>query len=313
MAQDAKQSTCITVFTSIGNHIIAGTSKGWLNIIETETCQTIHSTRLCNGVIVYLRLGAAGNDMVSNSSDRVIRTMTLPDLTKTDVDRASTTIEVEHKFQDVVNRLSWNHVAFSAHGEYVAASTFMNHDVYVWERRHGSLVKILEGPKEELGVIEWHPARALVAACGLDSGRIYFWSLVTPQRWSALAPDFAEVEENVEYAEREDEFDVHPPAEVRRRRLDREDEAVDALTVEPTKGDFEEDGFRMPVFLDIDDSESEEEVVAVGPGTMRRKSPGAGREWMNGSDAAASGDERAVAAKRAANGTTKTAAKSRRR
>ena len=314
MAQDAKQSTCITVFTSIGNHIIAGTSKGWLNIIETETCQTIHSTRLCNGVIVYLRLGASGSDMVSNSSDRVIRTLPLPDLSQPDLNPDTLKIDVEHKFQDVVNRLSWNHVAVSPNGEYVAASTFMNHDVYVWERSHGSLVKILEGPKEELGVIEWHPARPLVAACGLDSGRIYFWSVVAPQRWSALAPDFAEVEENVEYVEREDEFDIHPPAELQQRRLDREDEAVDALTVEPrAKGDFEEDAFRMPVFLDIEDSESEEEVVAVGPGTMRRKSPGAGREWMNGSEAAASGDERAAAAKRATNGATRPAAKARRR
>ena len=309
--QDAKQSTCITVFTAIGNHIVAGTSKGWLNIIETETCQTIHSTRLCNAVIVYLRLTASGNDMVSNSSDRVIRTMPVPDLSRADLDLDTMNIEVEHKFQDVVNRLSWNHVAFSSNSEYVAASTFMNHDIYVWERSHGSLVKILEGPKEELGVIEWHPSRPLVAACGLDTGRIYFWSIITPQRWSALAPDFAEVEENVEYIEREDEFDIHPIEEIHKRRLDLEDEPVDALTVEPTKGDFEEDGFRMPVFLDIEDSESEEEVVAVGPGTMRRKSPGEGREWMNGSEAVPSGDERTV--KRTANGTAKPAAKSRRR
>ena len=153
-AQDAKQSTCITIFTSLGNHIIAGTNKGWLNIIETETCQTIHSTRLCNGVIIYLRLTASGRDMVSNASDRVIRTIPMPDLSRVDLDINNIKIEVEHKFQDVVNRLSWNHVAFSSTGEYVTASTYMNHDIYVWERSQGSLVKILEGPKEELGVVE---------------------------------------------------------------------------------------------------------------------------------------------------------------
>lgn len=153
-AQDAKQSTCVTIFTSLGNHIIAGTSKGWLNIIETQTCQTIHSTRLCNGVIIYLRLSASGRDMVSNSSDRVIRTIPIPDLSSVDLRIDDIKIEVEHKFQDVVNKLSWNHVAFSSNGEYVTASTYMNHDIYVWERSHGSLVKILEGPKEELGVVE---------------------------------------------------------------------------------------------------------------------------------------------------------------
>ena len=153
-AQDAKQTTCVTIFSSLGNHIVAGTSKGWLNIIETESCQTIHSTRLCNGVVIFLRLTASGRDMVCNSSDRVIRTIPMPNLSQVDQDIDNIKIEVEHKFQDVVNKLSWNDVAFSSTGEYVTATTYMNHDIYVWERNHGSLVKILEGPKEELGVVE---------------------------------------------------------------------------------------------------------------------------------------------------------------
>ena len=154
-AQDAKQNTCVTVFTSLGTHIIAGTNKGWLNIIETESCQVLYSTRLCNnGIIILLRLTASGRELVSNSSDRVIRTIPIPDLSQSDLDVGNINLEVEHKFQDVVNKLAWNHVAFSSTGEYVTASTYMNHDIYVWERSHGSLVKILEGPREELGVIE---------------------------------------------------------------------------------------------------------------------------------------------------------------
>ena len=153
-SQDAKQATCITIFSGDGNHIYAGTNRGWLNIIETRSCETVYSTRLCSGFLIYLRLTLSGRDMVSNASDRVIRTMHLPDLSKPDLDIDNIKIEVEHKFQDVVNRLAWNHVAFSSTGEYVTASTFMNHDIYVWERNHGSLVKILEGPKEELSVVE---------------------------------------------------------------------------------------------------------------------------------------------------------------
>lgn len=323
VAQDAKQTTCVTIFTSLGKHIIAGTSKGWLNIIETQTCQIIHSHNLCPGVIIFLRLTVSGRDMVSNSSDRVIRTIPLPDLSQLDLDIGKIKIDVEHKFQDVVNRLSWNHVAFSSTGEYVCATTYMNHDIYVWERNNGSLVKILEGPREELGVVEvggpllsqalahtdsrqWHPHRPFVAACGLESGRVYLWSIIAPQRWSALAPDFAEVEENVEYVEREDEFDIHPIEEINKRRLDLEDEAVDVLTIEPTKSQFEEESFTMPVLLDIGDSESEEEVVLVGPGTMRRKSPGEGRGWMNGAQSGESGEE-------GANGTVKPQSNKRKR
>jgi len=285
-AQDAKHSTCVTIFTALGNHIIAGTSKGWINIIETQTCNMIHSTRLCNGVVILLRLASNGRDLLVNSSDRVIRTVVMPDLSQLGVglDPANIKLEVEHKFQDVVNRLSWNHVAFSSTGEFVTASTFMNPDIYVWERSHGSLVRILEGPKEELGVVEWHPSRPMIVACGLESGCIYTWSIITPQKWSALAPDFVEVEENVEYEEREDEYDIHPAEEIHQRRLDQEDEVPDVLTIEPVKGDADGDleSFRMPVLLDISDSESEDDIVAVGPGTMRRRSPG----WM-----AANGDD----------------------
>jgi len=153
-AQDAKQTTCVTIFNALGSHIIAGTSKGWLNIIELPSLSIIHSTRLCTGLIILLRLSASGRDMVCNASDRVIRTINLPDLAPDYTVSGDMNIEVEHKFQDVVNRLSWNHVAFSSTGEYVAATTYMNHDIYVWERGHGSLVKILEGPREELGVVE---------------------------------------------------------------------------------------------------------------------------------------------------------------
>ncbi|KAL4871240.1 hypothetical protein BDV12DRAFT_164451 [Aspergillus spectabilis] len=307
-AQDAKHSTCVTVFTALGNHIIAGTSKGWINIIETQTCTTIHSTKLCSGVIILLRLASNGRDLLINSSDRVIRTILMPDLSQLGIDLEPTNIklQVEHKFQDVVNRLSWNHVAFSSTGEFVMASTFMNPDIYVWERSHGSLVKILEGPREELGVVEWHPTRPFVVACGLESGCIYTWSIVTPQKWSALAPDFGEVEENVEYVEREDEFDIHPAEEIHQRRLDQEDEEPDVLTIEPLKSGEDDDieSFRMPVLLDLSDSESEEDIVAVGPGTMRRRSPGAGRDRLTGP---ADGE------KDARNGSTARGSKGRRR
>lgn len=72
------------------------------------------------------------------------------------------------------------------------------------------------------------------------------------------------------------------------------------LTTEPAKSEFEAEAFKMPVLLDIGDSESEDEIVAVGPGTMRRKSPGEGREWMNGAESGESGDERGATAKRSA-------------
>lgn len=295
---DAKNATTVTVFSPHGKFIISGTSKGWLNVIETRTRICVYSLKVCTGVVIYLRLSASGRDVVINAQDRVVRTMTLPNLAAEDLDVDTIDIQAEHKFQDVVNRLSWNHVAFSANGDYVTATTYNNHDIYIWERQHGSLVKILEGPKEEHGVVEWHPHRPLIAACGLESGRVNIWSIVPQQRWSALAPDFVEVEENVEYEEHEDEFDIHPQEEIHKRRLDLEDEDVDVLTIEPIKGGHMEtdNPFRMPVKLDYVDSESEEEFIAIGRGEMRRKSPTEARDYyVESGDGTASATEDSAA------------------
>jgi COMPASS component SWD1 len=292
---DAKHFTTVAAFTPTGSHIITGTTKGWLNIISTSTRETIYSTRLCSKPILLIRLSASGRDLLVNASDTIIRTIKLPDLASPSLSPDNINLEVEHKFQDVVNRLSWNHVAFSSNADYVMASTLMNHDVYIWERGHGSLVKILEGPKEELGAVEWHPHKPLVAATGVESGRIYVWAINMPQRWSALAPDFVEVEENVEYVEGEDEFDIRPAEELQQRRLDMEDEEVDVLTVDEEQREREaasagslaasmiangtakeksakESEFRMPVLLDMGESDSEDEIVAIGTGQYRRKS-----------------------------------------
>lgn len=266
--QDSKQLTTASVFTSSGDYIITGTNKGWLNIIAIATRETVYSTRFTNGCITYIRLTLSGRNMVLNSSDRIIRSVVLPDF----VNPEDMQLDVEHKFQDVVNRLFWNHVTFSGNGEYVAASTYHNHDIYIWERSLGSLIKILEGPKEELGVCEWHPTRPLVVAVGLESGRIYIWATTNPQRWSALAPDFAEVEENVEYEEREDEFDIQPVEDVKKRRLHLETEEVDVVTIEPARGEDLMTGWQMPVSLEEEDSESEEENVRI-EGPRRIKPP----------------------------------------
>lgn len=242
-----------------------------------------------------LRLSMTGREIVVNASDRIIRTFEIPNLDSPKLDFDQVRIQNEQKYQDIVNRLSWNHVTFSSSGEYVVASIYMNHHLYVWEREHGSLEKILEGPKEELSMVEWHPFKPYIAASGMDSGRVYLWSVTTPQKWSALAPDFQEVEENQEYIEHEDEFDIHPIEEMHKRLQHLEDEDIDVLTIDPVKRGYEQSDFTMPVLFDLEDSDSEDDIIAVGAGQFRRKSPGQGKEWMHEDDGdgavTTSGDE----------------------
>lgn len=130
-------------------------------------------------------------------------------------------------------------------------------------------------------MVDWHPTRTLLAECGLETGRIYIWSVTSPQKWSALAPDFAEVEENVEYIEKEDEFDIYAQEEIHRRRLDAEDEDVDVLTLDTSKALDDGGSFQMPILFNLGESDSEDEFIAVSTGTMRRRSPGEGQDDLD--------------------------------
>ena len=289
---DLKQATTAAIFSPLGTHIITGTSKGYINVIETETRKIIHSTKLSSGLISLLRLTSNGSQLLANSTDRIIRVVDMPDLSvirpssaDTDTsdahdqqahpdhsnpDSPSNMIDpatlaenlhlpTSHKFQDLVNRLRWNHCAFShtssavsssshqqashnhaypstpapisapTHADYIAASTYMKKDIYIWELRTNSLLRILES-REEPAIIEWHPSRPLLAATSIETGSIGIWGVEPQQKWSALAPDFTELTENMEYVEREDEFDTYPQEEHRKRRAVMEDEEVDILT-----------------------------------------------------------------------------------
>ncbi len=245
---DNKQATTSAIFSVLGNHIITGTSKGYINILETESRKIIHSTKISTGLISLLRLTTNGRQILANSTDRIIRTINLPDLSLIRASNSPQTesehpdpatlaenihLTIEHKFQDLVNRLRWNHCAFSHSSvtgiaDYVTASTYMKKDIYIWELRTNSLLRILEN-REEPAIIEWHPSRPLLACTSIETGSIQIWGIEPQQKWSALAPDFTEVTENVEYIEREDEFDEYPQEEHQKRRLDREDEDVDIL------------------------------------------------------------------------------------
>lgn len=134
-----KQQTTASIFSSDGTFIIAGTSKGFINLIETANLKIIHSTKLSSGLISLLRLTSNGRQMLVNSTDRIIRVVDMPDLsqirpstapapdptkqqqqqngdeddTPSLQDPSTIHLHTSHKFQDLVNRLRWNDCAFS--------------------------------------------------------------------------------------------------------------------------------------------------------------------------------------------------------
>lgn len=231
--QDTKDKhlTLAAVFSSDadGAFIFAGTSKGWINIFDLVSLELVHSVRVANANIKTVVISPNGRKLAVNSSDRIIRQFNLSDIINTPPDEWE--FEVEHKYQDVVNRLQWNTVLFNHNGDYLCASTFgqLSQDLYVWETSLGSLIKILEGSTEELVDLKWNYPRCMIGSTGLESGTIYLWLVPFPQKWSALAPDFVEIEENIEYEEHEDEFDIIDDDLLIKKRLQEEDQQVDIL------------------------------------------------------------------------------------
>lgn len=206
------------------------------------------------------------------------------------LDPSTIYLTADHQFTDVVNRLRWNHTSISpvsagsATADYVVASTFMKKTIYLYELRSNSLFRILE-TREESAIIEWHPTRPIFACTSIDTGTVQIWGIEPQQKWSALAPDFNEVTENVDYIEREDEFDEYPPEEHKKRREDREDELVDVLTAD--KGKKEPDSFVLPMLYNIEDSDGDDqELIRMGVGTMRKKEINEGKPYEADSEEA---------------------------
>ena len=335
-----KQATTSAIWSVQGNHIITGTSKGFINIIETATLRIIHSSKLSTGLFSLLRLTSNGRQLLANSTDRIIRVINMPDLSRVRpsnlpaspdgemddddssddyLDPSTIYLSADHKFSDVVNRLRWNHTSISpttsssggamgsAAADYVVASTYMKRDIYMWELRNNSIVRILEN-REEPAIIEWHPSKPLLACTSIETGTIQIWGIEPQQKWSALAPDFKEVTENVEYVEREDEFDVYPEEEHKKRREDREDEMVDVLTMEAKRSDGAglggargedevEESFVLPMLYNIEDSDGDDqELIRMGVGTMRKKEINEGKAYEGDAEDAIMANVAAVAA-----------------
>ncbi|WVQ85970.1 hypothetical protein IAT38_008138 [Cryptococcus sp. DSM 104549] len=206
-----------------GSRIYAGTSHGMLYVIDPLSRYVLQRIKLATATIRQLTFDASGQHLITSATDRALRLLTVDPLTQF--------IRASHRFQDLVNRTPWHSIGFSGDAEYVmgGAGHKMAHNVFVWDRESGVLVKVLEGPKEPLLDSDWHPTKPMIVSIA-TSGDVHLWQTSSPDNWAAFAPGFEELEENVEYDEREDEFDIEDETELSRRKDLEEDILIDVLT-----------------------------------------------------------------------------------
>ncbi|XP_019419132.1 PREDICTED: protein RBL-like isoform X2 [Lupinus angustifolius] len=278
----SKCSDGITSFTSsaacfnkCGNLVYVGSSKGEILIIDYKDGEVRAMVPISGGSVVKsILFSRNGQYLLINSNDRTIRIYEniLPlkdevralnelgenfnDLNGVEKFKAvgSKCLTLLREIQDTINRVQWKAPCFSGDSEWVVGGSASKgeHKIHIWDRA-GHLVKILEGPKEALIDLAWHPVYPLVLSVSLN-GIIYIWAKDYTENWSAFAPDFIELEENEEYVEREDEFDLIPETEKVKVSDVNEDEEVDILA-------FEKDA----TFSDSDMSQDELYFLPASP------------------------------------------------
>ncbi|KAF2897141.1 hypothetical protein ILUMI_09030 [Ignelater luminosus] len=267
-----------------GEYVFTGNAKGRILVLNAETLELKASFRIILGsssatAIKSIEFARRGDCFLINTADRVIRVYDSKEVLACGKDGEPEPIQ---KLQDLVNKTMWKKCCFSGDGEYICAGSARQHALYIWEKSIGNLVKILHGTKGELLLdVAWHPVRPIIAS--ISSGVVSVWAQNQVENWSAFAPDFKELDENVEYDERESEFDITDEDKSVASGGDDKEETdleVDVNTVEPVaafcSSDEEQENADVLQFLPIAPEIEEPEENWTGDGSGQANVSGNG-------------------------------------
>lgn len=252
-------------FTKNGEHCFAGDDRGYLHLIDIAKRELVEAISVGKTSIKGLQLSRNGKHLLVNSTDRKIRLFDV-NVEPGGLKKALLT------FEDSVNRNQWKCFSFSGDSDFVCAgsSTTVAHNISIWHRDSGHLEKILEGPKEGILDLAWHPVRPIIASVS-TLGVVYIWSKNYTENWSAFAPDFTELEENEEYFEKEDEFDLHDWEKKEPTKVEG-NQVVDVIRVDKAvheSDDDEDELFFLPTVPDRDKTADGSAGPIDHPGTVQ--------------------------------------------
>ncbi|XP_005112727.1 retinoblastoma-binding protein 5 homolog isoform X2 [Aplysia californica] len=273
---DDSDLNIIASFDRRGRYIYTGNAKGRILAFKMEGLDLAASFRVTTGglnttAIKSLEFARRGECFLVNSADRIIRVYESREVLTCGLDGEP---EPMQKLQDLVNKTLWKKCCFSGDGEYIVAGSARQHSLYIWEKAVGNLVKILHGTKGELLLdVVWHPVRPIIAS--ISSGLVSIWAQNQVENWSAFAPDFKELDENVEYEERESEFDLEDEDKEKEESKApvEEDVEVDVSTIEP-----------IQAFVSSDEDEEDANALLFLPVSPEVEEPEDGWQGENGED-----------------------------
>ncbi|KAG1650515.1 Retinoblastoma-binding protein 5 [Nymphon striatum] len=247
----------VASFDRRGHYLYTGNSKGKIQVLTCPNMKLIASFKVTTGTsnattIKSIEFARRGECFLVNTADRIIRVYEGKEVIACGKNGEPEPVQ---KLQDLVNKTMWKKCCFSGDGEFICAGSARQHALYIWEKHTGTLVKILHGTKGELLLdVVWHPVRPIIAS--ISSGVVSVWAQNQVENWSAFAPDFKELDENVEYEERESEFDIEDEdksVELNAEQQE-EDEDVDVVTCDP-----------IAAFCSSDEEREDENVLLYLP------------------------------------------------
>lgn len=282
------ESGMTMAFAHKGEQMYIGTQSGKIFIIDSKTLKQVDSEMASEDnrpiicPIKSIEFSRDGKNFLVNSVDRILR------IFQTD------SKALLHELQELVERTQWKTCGFSNRGNYVIAGSAQDaqHRIFIFDLETG-LPRIIEGPKEGVLDVTWHPRRPIIASTSTH-GVVYIWAVQRTENWSAFAPDFKELEENVEYIEREDEFDHVDENQIVKQKTEGESVHVDITTVEEVH------------FYSSDEEPIEDELVYL-PITITEDGGDMGDSARDDDDAEDDGYD--ASSKRAANGSASSSSK----
>ncbi|KAK7060109.1 chromatin binding protein [Paramarasmius palmivorus] len=222
-------------FDPTGKHVFVGTSSGHILVFNTRTKTMIARHKISGaGTLKGLDFAKNGRRLLTNSSDRTLRQFNLPSYPPPGEEILETELEPTHRFSDPITKTAWHAMSYSPDGEWLAggAADPAGHKIYIWDiSNDGQFAQTLDGGREALVHLHWHPSKSSIAST-TNQGNILIWHSPSPERWGAFAGGFEEVDENVEYEEKEDEFDIEDEEITFKRKMKAEEDEVDIDTIE---------------------------------------------------------------------------------
>ncbi|EAY16867.1 hypothetical protein TVAG_150180 [Trichomonas vaginalis G3] len=150
-------------------------------------------------------------------------------------------------YKDRVSEMKYTCCVFDRMGEHIIFSSNKKQQckLVIYEIDATEVKQELDGPSDPVNFILFHPQQPVIYTAGTPSIRM--WTPTYENSWEQFMPGFQSVTNNVEYQEREDEFDIDDSVE-QDTIMRNEGEIIDIFTFTKPPPDILVD---LP--LDIDD------------------------------------------------------------